>query len=563
MVLRTLTVENLLLIERADLDLSGGLNVLTGETGAGKTLLATALGLLLGDRSRAGLVKPGAAEAFVEGTFDIPSGLREDLKASLPADAESLVVARRVWPDGRSRAFLCGRTTTVAEIRDLTSRMISFHGQHEHQRLMLSSFQMDLLDSHCGDGQAALRGEAAALHGEWLAAVRDLEDLSGGGDSLTRELDLLRYELEEIDSVAPDLEEKRLLVEERDVLRSSDSLREGLHAVANAINPDDGGPGAYDLIAGAEGVLGEVPQGAGEAAAIASRVSAIVAELGELGRDARSAAEGVIGSPDRLQYVDERLDQLSRLERKHGGSIESVLAHAAVCRRRLADFDDLEGAIERAEKRLADVAERRETVAAELSRARQEAAPVLGSAVEAALADLSLEGASFSIEVGRRDEIGASGFDRVEFLLAANPGLPPRPLSEAASGGELSRVLLAVLSVAHLHPSSEDRLLVFDEIDAGIGGRTAVSVGRRLADLGARGQVLCITHLAQVAAMAGTHFRIAKSLVGGQPKTTVERLDGNAVVGEMVRMLGADEGDAAATAHATELLAAPRIRDAA
>jgi DNA repair protein RecN (Recombination protein N) len=560
-MLKALTVENLLLIERAELELAPGLNVLTGETGAGKTLLATALGLLLGDRSRGGLVRVGAAEAFVEGVFDLPGELNAELSDLIPDGAEELVLARRVWPDGRSRAQICGRTATVTDLRALAATMLSFHGQHEHRRLTLASFQLELLDSVGGSEQLERRAQASVAHAGVIAAERHLEQLSQSGPGGAREVDLMRFEVVEIEGLAPTLDDYEGLKSERDVLRAVDQVRAAVAQLTEVVRPDDGSTGAYDALAASAKLFDAIGE-AGATAEIGRRLASLLAELDDIAREARIELESINDAPQRLQFVEERLEEYSKLMRKHGGSVESVLAHADSCKARLLELDDLEGAIERAERTLDAAKEQRERVATALSTARLAAVGPLASKVEDALAELALAGASFSIDLSRRAETGVTGFDRVEFMIAPNPGIPATPLGDTASGGEMSRVLLGLLSVAHGGSDRGQRLLVFDEIDAGIGGRTAVAVGSRLAQLAEQGQILCITHLAPVAAKADRHFQLAKRVEGESVITAVGMLEGEEIVAEMVRMLGAAEDDAAARAHAEQLLAGARSSDA-
>jgi DNA repair protein RecN (Recombination protein N) len=563
-MLHELRVENLLLIERAELRLGPGLNVLTGETGAGKTMLAHALDLLLGGKARSGIVRPGAAEAYVEGVFELEPGVRELVGERLPDDAEELVLARRVWADGRTRAYLNGRAATVADLRDVGGELLAFYGQHEHRRLMLASAQLEILDGFCGPAQRERRARAAAAHAELRALTRRARELGALDGARERELDLLEFELKEIEDVDPSESEQAELAAERERLRHLDGLRGAALAGAEAIGVgafESGEAGAAALLAAAGHRLDAIAGVDPALDALAERQRALAIEADDLALELRRFAEGVEGEGgrERLDQVEERLAALARLERKHGGSIAAVLAHAAECRARR---DELTGA----EAALADVAAALEagrarlaTVAAELRGARAAAAPALSAAVCGRLAELAMPGASFEVALGERDEPGASGADTVELLIAANPGVPAGPLREIASGGELSRVMLALLGVANADVPDGDasaRLLVFDEVDAGIGGHTANAVGAQLHALAGARQVLCITHLPQVAAHADRHFRIAKDGSGETAVTTVADLSGDAVLGELVRMLGADEGDRAATQHARELLKA-------
>ncbi len=561
-MLYELRVENLLLMERAELALGPGLNVLTGETGAGKSLLASALDLLLGGKARAGIVREGAAEAYVEGIFARPAWLAGDER--IPDGAEELVLARRVWPDGRTRAYVCGRSATVADLRELGARMLAFYGQHEHRRLMVTAAQLDVLDRFCGEKQTRLRAEARAAH----EAVRTLEErmagLAGEAGARERELDLLDFELREIDEIAPSVEEEVELVALRERLRHAEGLRGAVAVAAEALAPSEEGLGAVALLARASDEVAGAAVIDGSLLALAERLAALRYEAEDVAAELRGYVEGVEAEPGRLEVVEERLAGFARLARKHGGSVAAVLEHAERCRARAAELADRDVSVAEVEDQLARARARREQVGAALSAARRKAAPKLAKAVLDRLSELAMGEARFEVSVTERaDGYGRSGADAVEFLIAPNPGLAIGPLREVASGGEMSRVMLALLSVAHgsavqdgTATSGRDALLVFDEIDAGIGGHTARAVGAHLRELAQGRQILCITHLPQVAALGERHFTIVKDASRAPAVTTVAALEGDGVVAELVRMLGADEDDRAARGHARELLKA-------
>jgi DNA repair protein RecN (Recombination protein N) len=555
-MLHELRVENLLLLDRAELRLAPGLNVVTGETGAGKTLLAHALDLLLGGRARSGIVRTGAAEAYVEGTFSIPRGMaRPEL---LPEDVEEIVLARRVWPDGRTRAYVGGRSATVADLRELGGRLLAFYGQHEHRRLMLSTAQLDILDAHCGPAQAELRARLAEVY----ERVRGLEvreaELSQLAGARERELDLVAFELEEIEAVAPTQEEADALAAERERLRHVEALREAVAGGAETLSPEDDG-GVCALLAQAARPLEGAAEIDGSLLPLSARLTALLYEAQDLAGELRAQLATLEGSPGRLEQVEERLAQFARLERKHGGTIEEVLAHAERCRARRDELAHADEALEQAQAELAAARDELDELAGAARAAREQAAPALAEAVRERLAELAMPDAHFEVALrARADGCGPRGADAVELLISPNAGVAPAPLRETASGGELSRVMLALLSVAHSGPaqSATGPMLVFDEIDAGIGGHTARAVGEHLRALAVGHQILCITHLPQVASLAERHFTISKDATTVPATTRVTELAGEAVVAELVRMLGAGEGDRAASRHARELLKA-------
>jgi DNA repair protein RecN (Recombination protein N) len=553
-VLHELRVENLLLIERAELCLGPGLNVLTGETGAGKTVLAHALDLLLGGRPRPGIVRPGAAEAYVEGVFALPDGLREALGDRLAEDADELVLARRVSAEGRTRAYLGGRSATAADLRDAGAALLSFYGQHEHRKLMLASAQLEILDGFAGPEQAARREVCRAAYAADRALAARLVELHERAGARDRELDLLEWELGEIERAGPNKEEEAALETERGRLRHVEALRTAAAGgVAGLDGEEEEGGGAAVALAAASQVLEAVGGVDTELDALAGRVRALALEAEDLAHELRHYAEGIEAAPGRLDEVEERLALLDRLKRKHGGTIAAVLDYAETCRARRDEMVGAEEAIAATERELAEAREALERVAGELSAARAAAGEQLAGAVRERLAALAMDGADFAAALSPRDDLGPTGGDEVEFLIAPNPGVPAGPLRETASGGELSRVMLALMGVA---AEAGPATLVFDEVDAGIGGQTARAVGEQLRALAAGRQVICITHLPQIASLAERHFTIVKDTSGGTARTTVTQLAARDVVGELVRMLGADHEDAGARRHAQELLKA-------
>jgi DNA repair protein RecN (Recombination protein N) len=559
-MLRELRIENLLLIERAELRLGEGLNAITGETGAGKTVLAHSLDLLMGGKARAQIVRPGATEAWVEGVFDLPPGLMgepelADLAERLPEGAEEVVLGRRVSASGRTSAFVAGRAATAADLKLLGGRLLAFFGQHEHRRLTIASAQLEILDGFAGAEHLEVRRTYREAYRECTALAAELAELREREGSRERDLDLYRYELAEIEEVAPVPEEREQMATGRERLRHAEGLREAATAAhAGLVGAEEDGGGAIAALAQAEASV----QGAAgldrELDAIAERVAALAVELGDVASELRDYAEGVESDPGALLAIEERLEAIDRLERKHGGSVESVLAHADRCREEIAR---LEGAEERSAEVVAALTEaeaRRAELGERLSSGRAAAAGPLQQRVAAELESLSMAGASLEVVLDPHpDGYGASGRENVELRVAPNPGIEAAPLRDAASGGELSRVMLAL---SGLGPAASTETVVFDEIDAGIGGNTARVVGERLRALGEERQVLCITHLPQVASLAEAHFRLEKDVGKEQALATVERLEGEDVVEEIRRMLGGASSDEAATRHARELLAA-------
>lgn len=558
-MLRELRIENLLLIERAELRLGEGLNAITGETGAGKTVLAHSLDLLMGGKAKAQIVRPGAAEAWVEGVFDLPQGLMREpefaeLAERLPPEAEEIVLGRRVSASGRTSAFVAGRAATAADLKLLGGRLLAFFGQHEHRRLTISSAQVDILDGFAGPRHLEVRSEYREAHREVGRLEAELAELRGREGSRERDLDLYRYELAEIEEVAPVPEEREEMATQRERLRHAESLREAAGAAHAGLAGAEEDGGASSALAQAEAALQGAAGLDSSLDALGERVAALGVELADVASELRDYVEGVEADPGALLAIEERLEAIDRLERKHGGSVEAVLAHAQRCREEIARLEGAEERSAEAEAALVAAEGQRAELGEKLSARREAAVVPLQERVGAELEQLSMAGATLQVVLEPHpDGYGASGRETVELRVAPNPGLDPAPLRDAASGGELSRVMLAL---SGLGQAASAGTMVFDEIDAGVGGNTARVVGERLRALGRERQVICITHLPQVASLAETHFRLEKDVAGEQAQATVERLEGEAVVAEIRRMLGGDNSDETATKHARQLLAA-------
>jgi DNA repair protein RecN (Recombination protein N) len=569
-VLQELNVENLLLIERAQLRLAPGLNVLTGETGAGKTVLAHALDLLLGGRARPGIIRPGAPEAYVEGVFELPDTLPGELAERLPDGAGEIVLARRLGADGRTRAYLNGRSATVSELRDLGSRLVSFYGQHEHRKLTLAGAQLEILDALCGPDHALRLRACAKTFAKTRRLAAELDTLRELSAARERELDLLEHELAEIDDASLDQHEYDELLTARARLGRLDALRLAAGAAADALAPEDGsaGLGGSQLIAAGAASLDALAGVDQSLDALAERMHGLAIESQDLAAELRGYCERIAGEDGSLDAVEERLASIERLVRKHGGTLAAVLDHAADARTRRDELNGAEVAFAEATVILDEAQAALAGHVAALREAREQHAPRLELAVREQLAALAMADATFAVSLAPR-EPGPTGGDAVEFLIAPNPGVPAGPLREIGSGGELSRVMLALATVPgrpapargrasaaakeSAPASAAQATLVFDEIDAGIGGHTARAVGERLRDLGRARQVLCITHLPQIASLGDRHFSVVKDTTADLASAAVVQLAEGEVVSELVRMLGADAADSAARRHARDL----------
>ncbi len=562
-MLEELHVENLLLIERAHLRLAPGLNVLTGETGAGKTVLAHALDLLLGGRPRAHIVRPGAAEAYVEGIFRLPepgTAAERELSASLGGageeGADEVVLARRVGADGRTRAYVNGRSASISDLRELGAALVSLHAQHEHRRLLSPAAQLEILDALCGEEQAVRLEACARGHARVRELGERLEQVHELSAARVREIDLLEYELAEIAALGSDLEEHDQLLAARERVRRADALLIASGGAAELLGGavSDGAASAaaaLEALAGIDPLLDALATRAGALTVEAQELSSELRAFGERVQD--EALEAGSGRGGALESLEERLVALERVLRKHGGSAESVRGHERAALARREQLEGVEAAESEASAALDEARASLGALAGELRRARVRAAKPFAKAVREQLEPLAMAGASFEAVLAE-SELGPSGADLVEFVIAPNRGVPAGPLREIASGGELSRVMLAIMSVAQAR--GQRGTLVFDEVDAGIGGHTARAVGERVRALAQHRQVICITHLPQIASLAARHFTIVKDASADTARTVVRELDDQETLGEIVRMLGADSADSAARRHARDLLRA-------
>jgi len=535
-VLRRLRIENLVLIREADLELGPGLNAITGETGAGKTILAQAIGLLLGAKADASFVGPGADEAYVEAELDLPPGLLDEeglggLAELRPADEDGLVLARRVFADGRTRAYAWGRAAAREDLAAVGERLIAMSGQFEQRRLARPAYQLDVLDGFVGEEQTARRAEARGAWRELAAARRRHAELAAGAASERDRLEDLRALVAATDGFEPTAEED--LRAERERLRHVTELANAAAVARAALAPEDG-EGATALVAHAERALGEVERLAPELSKPAEELRDVEVRLRETASDLASFAASLEAEPGRLEEVEAEVDRIAEAKRRfRAGSYEELLAAAASARAELDGLEDGVDPLEAAERAVAAAEERRGRVAEELRAARAAASSPFAEAVAAELRDIGMHEGEFRVDL-TETEPGPAGSDRVAFLVRPNAGLPFAPVAETASGGELSRIALAIAAVGG------GPTMVFDEIDAGIGGETANAVGRTLRRLAERAQVVTITHLPQIASVADRHFSVEK--VPGDPThTRIDALGGDERRAELERMLGGRE----------------------
>ena len=514
-MLRRLRIENLVLIQEAELDFSSGLNAITGETGAGKTVLAQAIGLLLGARGDAKAIGPGAEEAYVEAEFDLPDGFLEDeglesLAELRPEDEPGLVVARRIFGDGRTRAYAWGRAAAREDVAAAGELLVGMSGQFEQRRLARPAYQLDVLDAFVGEEQLRRRAALRVSWRELAAARRRYDEVTTNAAAAKARLAELGALVEDTDGLEEHTE--ATLLAERERLRHVTELAEGASAAAEALAPEDG-EGATGLTARAERAIAPLERIAPELVPAGDELREAGVRLRETAVELRSFLASLEAEPGRLEHVESELDRIATARRRYGAATyEELLQRVAEAR---AELEAREAGANPAAQAAAELEAERAKVdelAATLREARRSAAKSFAKAVAAELQGIGLGEGEFLVEVAERDS-SATGADTVTFLIRPNAGLPFAPVAETASGGELSRIALAIAAAA-----GGKITLVFDEIDAGIGGRTAHAVAQTLRRLGKRSQIVTITHLPQIASVADRHFRVEK--IPGNPTHT-------------------------------------------
>jgi len=548
-MLAELRVRDVATIADVTLPLGPGLNVLTGETGAGKSILVDALGLLLGSRGDSGVVRPGAGRAVVEGAFEgLSRALTRRVEAlGVDVDEGRLVIRREVSAEGRSRAWINGSPATVGVLAALGALLVDLHGQHETVSLLKPDTQRDILDAYA---QAAAEREAVAAAHEALVALRSEEaGLAARLDEVKRRADYLKHVTDEISAARLLPGEDEALAHEAKRLAHAGSLEEQARVLAEAIDGEEGG--ALRALTAAERALGQLERFDPDVSAWRELLDGAYAQLSEVARLSAAYAEGIERDPARLESVERRRDLLFRLQQKHGGSLAAVLEthRAAAAELELLDTADADLRALAARRGVAEGAAR--GAALKLTEKRTEAGSRLARAVGRLLPKLGLTGGKFEVALAPLADTGPDGSESVVFTVRLNVGLDAQPIQKVASGGELSRLMLALEVVVARH----DRIptFVFDEIDQGIGGEVGGQVGQALADVATEHQVLVITHLPQIAVRADRHLVVSKGVQGGVATSSVDTILGEDRVTEIARMLGDPDG-AAARRHAEEML---------
>ena len=554
-----LHVTNFALIDHLDLTFGAGLNILTGETGAGKSIIIDALGLALGERAGSDLIRTGSARATVEAVFDLthaPAEVRRRLtEAGLDTDEDkdTLLVTRELArAGGKSQCRLNGRLMPISVLKEIAEGLVDVHGQHEHQSLLSSDRHVDILDDWGGKEALLLRGEVAALYGKANALKREREKLQTDARERTRTLDLLRFQQQEISAAGLKSGEEEALSSDRRRLANSEKLSAAATESYDLLSGGERGTG------GALDVLNAALVSVEHAAALDETLTPVadslrnaVAYAEDAGRDLRVYQEAVEFNPERLEELETRLDLLRTLKRKYGETVDEILAYGSELTSKLETLENSEAREEHLAAAILEADAALVKVAAKLTKLRRGISQNFSAGIARELGDLGMEATKFEVSI-EPQVVASKGADRVEFLLSPNPGEPLRPLAKIASGGEMSRIMLALKSV--LARTGGIPTMIFDEIDVGVGGRTAQTIGDKLVALANDAQVLCITHLPQIASRTGAHFFIEKRVEDERTMVSVVPLDAEGRIDEIARMLGGSRRSEAVVQHAREML---------
>lgn len=529
-MLLNLQVKNLALIEKAEVSFSEGLNILTGETGAGKSIIIGSVNMALGGKTSRDMIRQGADYAYVELVFSVDDPVKrkrlEELDLDLPEDG-TIIISKKIMPT-RSLSKINDETVTTGRLKEITSLLIDIHGQHEHQSLLYKSKHLQILDAYARSQTQPLKEKISVNYHQYQEVLKALEEMNQDQESRLREADFLRYEIEELENADLKEGEEEELTSSYRRLSHAQKIMEYLSSAYQAIDGEQIGRALHDVTQAAE--YDETVAG------IRDQLFDAESILSDVVRDISGYMDQFSFDEEAFVQMEKRLDMIHNLQAKYGSTVREIMEKLEEKRKRLDDLEHFDLIKAQKEKEREKTEEKLEQLCTELSKVRQSAAKILIEKIRRGLEDLNFIDVAFEMEFRRLEQYTASGFDEAEFMISTNPGMPVRPLGMVASGGELSRIMLAIKAV--LADTDDIPTLIFDEIDTGISGRTAQKVSEKLSYIARNHQVICITHLPQIAAMADTHFEIAKSAAAGSTTTTIHPLCGDEMVKELARLLG-------------------------
>ena len=541
-MLERLNISNIALIEKEEIEFGKGLNILSGETGAGKSMIIDSINLVLGERADKDIIRRGAEKAVVEAVFffEDTNIIKAITDMDIDCDDGYVVIKRTISAEGKSSIRINGSTITASMLRQISESFIDIHGQHEHQSLLNPKKHIDILDKFCGENLENLKKELSELIKEYKVILKGLEDLSGDDKKRAEKIDLLTYVINEIDDAALSPEEEDILTERKRVLNNAERIKKLTNECLSLLYyGSDKGRSAIDNIGESVKNMSSVSSIDSSSEEIYNMICDTEAMLDETIKSLRSYNETIFSNGKELEEIEERLDEIYHLKRKYGSTVEEILAHRDKTQKELDFILNSEEELKRLKGEKSRVFEKIKSICESMSQIRHEVSENIELRIEKELKDLEMKNAKFKINVVRKDTFNSKGFDSVEFLISPNLGESLKPLAKIASGGEMSRVMLALKTVVSDADCIET--FIFDEIDTGVSGKTAQKVAEKMAVIAEKRQILCITHLPQIAAMADTHFLIEKNVSEGKTVSAIEKLDRVGSVDEIARLIGGEK----------------------
>jgi len=538
-LLTHLSIKNIALIEEMEIEFHGGLNIISGETGAGKSMVVDSLDFILGGRPPKDFIRTGEDNARVDALINITNGANLSAVRELgvePDDENALFISRSLSDSGKTVCRINGRTATSGMLKELAALLFDAHSQHEHHALMSASKHIGLLDGLCGDGIGVFKDELAGLIAAHNALVDRIKEIRGDEAEREQKLDLYRFQIREIEAAKIRPGEEESLAARAAVLSNLNIIRELTGSALASLYDGGDEPPAIDKLAEGKAGVERLAAHDKNCAAFADALESVYIQLDDVIRDFRRYADNFVSDPNELVRIENRLDTIYRLKRKYGRTEDDILSYHKRATERLERILNGEELLKKLDAELAGVCAKIKNICFELTALRKKEALRVSGLIENTLVELGMKGARFTVDISERENFTADGADRVEFLISPNPGEELKPLAQIASGGEVSRVMLALkTALADTDPSET---FVFDEIDAGVSGRTALRVAKKLAELARRRQIICVTHLPQIASMADAHFLIEKKSGGDKTETGLTRLDDEEIIHELARLIG-------------------------
>lgn len=552
-MLLELHIRNFALIDSADIEFGSGLNILTGETGAGKSILIDSVNFVLGEKQNKDIIRTGQDSAYVEGVFECKNSELCKILTTYGIDCEDiLIIAREINQSGRTVSRVNGKTVTLNILKQISSLLIDIHGQHEHQSLLDEGTHIDVLDSFCSGNFSAFKQEYKDLYIKVKDIEKEIEKLTSDEQYKLRRMDLLNFQIKEISDAKLKISEDEELIKRRDVLSNAEKIYSTLASIYQELYEGDNRECAYDKIGTSIVHLESIEKYDENLKRIRTSIEDIYYKLEDLIDEIRNYKDSLEFDSSELDQIEMRLDLINKLKRKYGGTITEILDYNEKIKEELSQIEKSEEIIEELAKKNEEYKIKLYEIANEMTYQRKSAADKLSKLIEDELKYLGMDKATFKIEVNENEKLGENGKDNVFFTMSANPGEPLKPLSKVASGGEMSRIMLAIKTVI----ADIDKIptLIFDEIDTGISGRTAQAVAEKMSQISSKHQLLCVTHLPQIASMADIHFKIEKQVIDNKTSTNVFRLRNQEQIEELARMLGGAVVTELTKNHAREMI---------